>query len=677
MKKSLLLKQITSCAAITAVILGGCIERMPSRPTLNDTGSVGLLRLPSARNMGDSVTAFTFSETSLDRSAILTAQILPRLELAIRQSQSLQDGWATDLSPGLDGKLTVIKEGKWLPETAVGIRSFSGASRHSSEYIVASKKFWNMDFSVGLGWGAIAGHDRSPTDLDGESSVRNWFTGPPSLFGGVQVHTPIEGLSLVTEYDPDRRKLEKLADPNVKSRWPINLGVVYRPLSWLEGSLGWEQGERAMFRLSAYLDAKSIRDGKAFPGWPTTVIPKAGMMRQESIADSVMVGELRKAGVPAFAARIEELRATVWLEDGSDGSAATIVGRAARVMANKSPASVQELVVVLPAGAFRGTAVSILRDDIRKAARSEGSPAEVWLHAKIYPAESPPSGPLFLNKHLDWRIAAHIEQSPFEGYGLFLERIFIDTAMDYHLFGGLMLSGATRYMFSSNLDQIYWIREPSENPVRSDLPDYSVPGSNTLEHLYASWSATPWTNLHTRATVGFLEEMFGGVAGEVLYKPQHSRWSVGADAAYIWKREPFGYGLLIRDTGRLTGFASLYYKYDPSFIEGRLSLGRYLGGDYGSTLDIKRKLGNGVDLSAYATWSIGGHSDDGRLDFGLGLSIPLGERRLIKNRYTIDARMLPLARDNGQRLQMQDTIMDIVGPTDYGTITRDWENLMR
>ena len=47
-----------------------------------------------------------------------------------------------------------------------------------------------------------------------------------------------------------------------------------------------------------------------------------------------------------------------------------------------------------------------------------------------------------------------------------------------------------------------------------------------------------------RASVGLLERMFGGVGGEVLWKPVDQSWGVGADVNWVAQRDyddPFGF----------------------------------------------------------------------------------------------------------------------------------------
>ena len=79
----------------------------------------------------------------------------------------------------------------------------------------------------------------------------------------------------------------------------------------------------------------------------------------------------------------------------------------------------------------------------------------------------------------------------------------------------------------------------------------------TLNRLYAErrWKMGP--DLYARATVGYFESMFGGVSGEVLWKPVNSRLGLGLEANYVRQRafdQRFGF----QDYDVLTGHASAY-----------------------------------------------------------------------------------------------------------------------
>ena len=50
-----------------------------------------------------------------------------------------------------------MQETERFPELALGLIDLGGTGSYSSEFIVATKRFKNIDYSLGLGWGELAG----------------------------------------------------------------------------------------------------------------------------------------------------------------------------------------------------------------------------------------------------------------------------------------------------------------------------------------------------------------------------------------------------------------------------------------------------------------------------------------------------------------------------------------
>ena len=138
-----------------------------------------------------------------------------------------------------DAKFKILKESKLIPQIAVGFRDLAGTGIFSSEYIVGSKlisditfpfqgreiSVGNLDVTLGLGWGMLAGNDieRSTTPvwspfrrisddflvreavdgtLGGEFSFDKFFSGKVGTFGGIELYLPyLNGARIKLEYD--------------------------------------------------------------------------------------------------------------------------------------------------------------------------------------------------------------------------------------------------------------------------------------------------------------------------------------------------------------------------------------------------------------------------------------------------------------------------------------------
>jgi len=244
-------------------------------PTIGDYGNVGILATRTARFHPDGT--LNVSATFVDpyRRFTINFQGLPFLEATFRYTQILNrdfsiGGLQSEESfqdRGADLKFRLAKEGRWMPELAIGLQDGLGTGLFAGEFVVATKRFYDFDFSIGMGWGQLgtAGMIKNPmcryvaeafcdrsgaTGVGGTAAVGNWFSGQTvGLFGGVQWFTPIRGVILSAEIDGNSYAPDPLSnDLGATSR--LNFGITYRPAPWLELTGAFERGNTAMFRAS-------------------------------------------------------------------------------------------------------------------------------------------------------------------------------------------------------------------------------------------------------------------------------------------------------------------------------------------------------------------------------------------------------------------------------------------
>jgi len=84
----------------------------------------------------------------------LGVQVIDPLHVSVRQtaevSNIIED--PIRLYPGIDLKLRLLNESRLSPEIAVGLQSALGHKRTAGEFLAASKRYKNFDFTGGLGW---------------------------------------------------------------------------------------------------------------------------------------------------------------------------------------------------------------------------------------------------------------------------------------------------------------------------------------------------------------------------------------------------------------------------------------------------------------------------------------------------------------------------------------------
>lgn len=271
--RCLVLLLLSCCAAAPA----GAAERdvLPEYvPSASDFGGVGLMQTRTARMAPDGQLDFGYSRVMPYERYLLTLQALPWLEATFRYTSVTNRDFAGNENLGFgtafkdrgaDLKFLLVNEGRFVPAISLGLQDGLGTGVFSGEYIVASKRFFDFDFSFGIGWGYNGGNGgfKNPlTHLSDEFRVRgggpsqggslnlsSFFSGPEvGFFGGVEYATPLKGLWLKLEYDPNDYLSEPLSNRLEAETPGINVAAVYRPFSWLDLSLGWERGTTMMFR---------------------------------------------------------------------------------------------------------------------------------------------------------------------------------------------------------------------------------------------------------------------------------------------------------------------------------------------------------------------------------------------------------------------------------------------
>ena len=674
-------------------------------PTLSDWGGAGLLDSPSARMLPvGTVTAGVTSQRRGTRHITFGVQPLPWLEMVARATLAPSVYGLNE--PGLDLKLRLWDEGEWWPALAVGARDISGIGydlpergRMAAEYLVASRRWWDLDVTVGLGWGRLGegtgfanplpGRFNDARRLHGIGSrgPRAWFTGRRTgLFGGVEWRTPVEGFTLKLDLPGRRFAYERSVDPTFPTGRPWSVALTWKPAPWADVSLGWEQGA-SMLRLSLT------------PG-PEDLIPSRTPRRPpplswpvERPADAMDADTLATAagteGLPARAAFLDGEQAILWLDPaGQDGPAARQVGRAARLLAEAAAPTAESLTVVTGAGGLDGAAITLPRAQIERAMARRGSPEEIWRTTDI--TDAPPVPP----PAWSWRVmpvlALTSDQSLFEEGTSYAGRTVTDAGLTVEPFRGIILDATARITAGSTLGYLDVNTLPVERPVRSDVALYdAVPVR--AGRLQLSWLSSPVPQWHTRLSAGWMDEMYAGGGAEILWKPVAARWAFGLDLNRVWKREAAAGLAVQRGSSRVTGHLAGYLDSADGMSTASLRLGRYLGRDWGATLDLSHRFANGVSVGAYATWTDGARTggnalarlyglSEGRIDHGLRLTVPLGAVGLARAETGVDGHATvttrSLGRDSGQRLEQPHSLHDHLSPAGFGPVAGSWARLM-
>ncbi len=667
-------------AGLTALILCAAspaiAENLPSSPML--LGPLGLNTIPNARM--DESGAITAGISTLDpyTHAWIGTQLADPLFVSIRQTaetSSLKDD-ANRLYPGVDFKLRLLEETETRPAIALGIQSALGHKRMAGEYLSLSKRYNNFDFTTGLGWGrygtaahfknplkALGSHFGGQRSLDGEMPSRpdDWFTGNDiGIFGGAEYHTPLDGLSVKLDYGADRYSAETAAfDYNAPAPWAIGLNYKTPQYAAFDGdlSLGLQGTDKIMARLSLSTNFKEWRKQDAdtksavFLNPFRTGLATPSAMRLSAEKDNQFLFNTETQDVTAF---------TDMLLKG-DISTPRQIGWAAKHMANHGGTEIEELRVRPQIMGLRGPQVTLMRRDLEQAAaKKQGSGEEIWHNAEFTPQtefswKKHRRPPEYAYGGQDYTFALDNQFSlAEEDSGTLYRTSAVLGARGPTFFGLLDTAASLRINIKDNLHKIATLRPRSPLPVRSN-EDRFASRTIGLDTQYINFTHSFRSDLHMSLMGGYLEEMYGGFGGEILYRPFNARWALGAESFIALKRDPeTALNLGLNGDSLLTGHLQGWYDLPNWDITLNAKIGRYLAEDIGGSVGLQKTFENGARIEGFVTLT-----DNADYDLfggtthsyhGMRVSLPLGGFKHIPRGTDINITAAPFGRDIGQAL---------------------------
>ena len=256
------------------------------------------------------------------------------------------------------------------------------------------------------------------------------------------------------------------------------------------------------------------------------------------------------------------------------------------------------------------------------------------------------------HSRLDLGWAPVLNQSLGGPESFYMYQIGVEGSVGYWLTDHWNTSGTLFGNIINNYDQFKFTAPPSDSQlprVRTRIREY-VQNDFYISNLQTTYINRLGDGWYGQLYGGYLEMMYGGVGGEVLYRPLDTNWAVGLDGNYVKQRD-WNNMMQFADysvaTGNLTGY------WQPSFMNGVLvkaSVGRYLAKDKGVTFDVSRRFDSGITAGVFATFTnvSAAQYGEGSFNKGFYLSIPLDLLTITPNRTRAQLSWIPLTRDGGQ-----------------------------
>ncbi len=667
---------------ILSLSIGSASIGFSATTSLNQWGEVGLLQLPTARFAESGTLSFGISHTKHYQHYFTTLQSFPWLESSLSYTRLEQDkSWNTRFNT----KIQLYQESTHLPQIALGIRSFhrfAGADTLAGEYLVASKQYYDWDFTLGLGWGYFAtgskfknplrilgSHlDKRKHDSNGVIRTDAWFRGVhAALFAGASYQTGIPGLTLKLELDPNdhRHESNKIHQP---SRSPLNIGLTYRPEPGIDLSIGVSGGEILTAQAVLYTNVRRTN-----PVTKNIKTPGSQFRRSSQHALQNIISDLKQSGFHTDYARIQQQTLTVQGTHPNLTTTPQALGHIARIASQYlSEKTIPKLHYIEQQQGLAASSIILPRWNFAKAIAHRSSPEEIWRHTRLL---HPPTNPMPAESaeatypNCTGTITPELRQHLTSNKGYYHQ-------FQTHLSGlcrlapNWSLTGSFALNISDNLSKLPPAQNTHLAAVRRDRQHYTNHG---IEDLSLNYQWKPDTDWYARASIGLLEKMYTGISTEFLYQPYNRPWAFGIDLHRVRKRD-VSQLIGLQDYQTTTGHLSGYYHIAAQDLDIKLSVGRYLARDIGATLDIAHHFANGARVGVYATLSR--KSDIRYQDKGIYLSLPLTPLRTGHKQPHVQLRWQSLTHDHGQSLQHNRRLYSLTRNSTVVAVTRDWHTLL-
>ncbi len=246
-------------------------------------------------------------------------------------------------------------------------------------------------------------------------------------------------------------------------------------------------------------------------------------------------------------------------------------------------------------------------------------------------------------------------------------------------FGFVDTAVALRYNFADNLGRLGKLRPRALLPVRSDVDLFAARGL-ALDQLYTTLTHSHGLGWHSAISAGYLEEMYAGIGGEVLYRPFNTRFALGAEAWQVFKRNPFAtLNMGFNGDHVLSAHVNAWYNL-PSWdltLKGRF--GRYLAEDIGGTVALQKTFANGARIEAFTTLTdqrdIDIFGESSHAYHGLKMVLPLGGLKYVPDLTQMTVNATPLGRDTGQSLHKPLDLYEATHPFSFHHLSQHWSDI--
>ena len=614
----------------------------------NTYGGIGLIQTPTARFSDDGEISIGVSHETPFNRLFAKVQMLPWLEGVVRYTEGEYKAYnpgshQSFKDKGLDLKIKLFEESDNFPQIAIGLTDVGGTGVDSTEYIVATKKYKNFDYTIGIGWGALAGreHIKNPfsyisdkfntrptsTKEGGSFNIGKWFSGKKAaFFGGIEYFSPLSNLSYKIEYDS--KSYEELVGKETifdktgdifRVDSPFNFGLTYRfkptERDTVDFSLGYVRGNTLYASALAHSNFNFAPKNRYRPPWgdlkrkSQTSLANLTDQSHRNLVELIM-WQMGNEGFITHKVIFKDSEMMAEISHSRFLDTVTAINLAGIILANNAPKDIETITVINNDHGMQTMSASIPYDTLAKVltkAKEDGIEQYLYLYEEklafdtVYLSDKTNqivSENEYLYPNFYWQIKPSLNGTLQHQVKFYFWQLQLAFNSELAIRRGLFLKTTYGLNLANNFETYTWGTPDGElHHVRQHRRQYLRQGESGLRKMKIDYTIDFSRNIKANFTAGILEWMFGGFGGEVIYIPDHRKWAIGADLYWV-KQRSYEQKFSFFDYETVTGFLSYYYDLPFYNMRFKTSVGRFLGKDVGAQVDLSRRFATGATVGA-------------------------------------------------------------------------------
>ncbi len=673
-------------------------------------GTTGLISMPNARFQPEGTLGFSWSK--LDpylRGSILAypfnwfeasyyyVDINNKLYSEIPEfsgGQSLKD-------KGFNAKFLIRRETNRFPAIAIGFRDMAGTGLFEGEYLVASKRLNSIDFTLGLGWGTMSkdtfsnplkkidnsfsNRTKQAGSIGGEFSSESFFSGDLSIFGGLEIFLPyLNGARLKVELDTI--DYNKEGYPPIKQESSLNYAFVYPIGKNTQFSLGIVRGNTINFTFSitGNYGSRNPHFKKNDPHIPVEnadAVKRVVTRRTDLIHNSALkyLNE-RDLFLQSANYEPENGKYTLAYSQSKYMSYIRSTGRVLRTLDEILPDSINKIEVITLNANMGMNSIEINRDEFKRKIPfmvEDLGLSKASVNPVQYDIEDFNFAPKSNLPKTIFAISPSLRSQIGGPDGFYFGDLRIALNSELIIRKNLSIAAKASVGIFDNYEELK-LRSASVLPhVRTDIVDYLKESKEfALEHALVNYYKNIKKDFYFRLSGGLFEPMFGGIGGEMLYRPIYGNYGIGIEAWRV-KQRNYNQRLGFRDYSTSTGFINLHYHHSKSDIQFNIKGGRFLAKDSGIQFGAKRVFRTGTEIGAFFTLTDISKEEfgEGSFDKGFFFHIPLESFFTTYRRGFTGFGLRPVTRDGGAHLSHPYTLWGVTHQGSLRNILMNWDEI--